>query len=1033
MKQITTKALNNAIEEAIKNAKVLDRGFRDVLDTVSKSAETIKKGIAEVDFSNARNIEKVNSAFEESNKLVEQKIIADRELIKGQSQQNKVQKELQKNLQEEEKTRQQSLKTIQQEEKNRQELLKTQIVQRRATIQEQKEQERLEKLRLKQIAAAKKENDAYKQLARQRTLAQNSFKALAAEFGENSTQAQEALSVFNQLDESFTAINKAAKDGHPFVGRYADAIEEAGIDGQKTNKILVDLKKEQLELNKVIAVQTKLFGKNSAQVKESQDQLKKLDDTIDDIAKSSSKTADEVSNLNKAFKAFASATIVLKAIELIGDLFTSSDSGAAGLQKTLGRLTISISVFIDRVVRGFSFFQNQFLSAINTVKLGFFEFLDSLNTQPINIGGVQVFSGQVVNVTGKLAELRAEQAELGKNTDTLSSIFSGFTDEINKKVEANDKAIDQEFRNIRQNAILRKSVAELAKELEGLARIYDDDSQSLLDREEALDQSIKKQQELNALNLQIARNEENLARLRARASTDSSQAQADLQDAISARIEAETQGLTELNNLRREQNSIRRDIRDLELDFLIDDAENRRQINDRIIANEEETQRRRKVLLEENKRIIEDSFSGQAQAVNKELSDLGKSAIDFNELLKLPTEGLIDFLEPKVGETLAIRILEIIKERRTALQDIADTQKELAESDREIVKTTADIILQEEALKKLREEGADSEKILADLENDRLQQKKLNLQAEIDLLSDGSKTKLELEQELNELLLQEEAKRAAKEKEIADKELEEAKRRREELTNFVREQSVAAASAVINGLISESEAEQDRIQESIDQAQQRNSELLSLSASADSQVSQLAADSLAQQRAIEREKTQALEEEKRKQVRLETVLAGLQAYGANAGQPNAAGKTIADIGVLLAGLTASAGSFYDGTDRLLSSGKGIDNKGGMLNINHPDEMIIQEKLVKQMGYPSRYDVADVFTRYKDGDLIDKQGASATLQQVIVNNNNEEITGEIRALRKEIRKSTDPKVLVDVAKGLIKIRERKGNRVNVYID
>ena len=49
-------------------------------------------------------------------------------------------------------------------------------------------------------------------------------------------------------------------------------------------------------------------------------------------------------------------------------------------------------------------------------------------------------------------------------------------------------------------------------------------------------------------------------------------------------------------------------------------------------------------------------------------------------------------------------------------------------------------------------------------------------------------------------------------------------------------------------------------------------------------------------------------------------MSGLKAYQANAGQPNAATKTIVDVGVLVAGLTAAAGSFYEGTDRLGTNG-----------------------------------------------------------------------------------------------------------------
>lgn len=234
--------------------------------------------------------------------------------------------------------------------------------------------------------------------------------------------------------------------------------------------------------------------------------------------------------------------------------------------------------------------------------------------------------------------------------------------------------------------------------------------------------------------------------------------------------------------------------------------------------------------------------------------------------------------------------------------------------------------------------------------------------------------------------------------------------------------------------MAQSKERQKFVNDEIQEAKTRRTELVRLSASTDSQTSQLAAESLAKKREFERQKTAELEKEKKKQIRLELLLSGLKAYQANAGQPNAATKTIVDVGVLIAGLTAASGSFFEGTDRLGTNGKGIDSKGGMLNVNHPDEMIIQKDLNKKMGYPSRHDVADVFTRYKNGDLLEKgttQGA--TLQTVVVNSDNTEVVNVLKSVKKELRNANNAQLVVDTARAMISIKERKGNRINKYLN
>jgi len=914
---IQDNLLKSTIEDFKKWGEIVKSVENDLVDL----AKLTKQDLLKIDTKNIESLNNLNDSLKDITKGVSV-------LNKAKQEEIKISKDLEKLRQAETKTLVDNQKLLQAEEKTKESINKTRLSENRLLIQEQKERERLEKQQQKQLKSLKDEEDAYKRLSKQRTQAQNEYKRLAVELGEGSDEAQKALSRFNELDETFTSVNKAVKDGRPFVGRYADAIKEAGLDASNTTKILIDLNKEKEELTKTLIKSRKQFGNNSKEVKQYEKQLEKLNETIEEVEKSSKSTERAIDKLTDAVKTLAAATLLLKGLEFITGIFKSSDSGADGLAKTIGRLTISVQVFVDRTVKGFEAFKNNFFSIINTVKLTFFEFIDSLNSTPITIFGKKLFDGQVADVTDSIIKLRKEQKELSKSNTDLSSTYDGLTEEINKKVKANDKAIDQERTNIKQIAILNRQSAELTKNIEELALTYDDDSQALSLRSEKIKEAIEIQKNLNETTLNAAKLEEEAARLRAAASTNDSQAQADYQDAIARRIEVETQGLTELNGILRENNSINRDIRDLELDILIDNTDNRKTINERQIADETIAQKQREELLKENVRIIEESFSKQSDAINKEQADLKRPLLDFNKLLELSSEKLAKYLTDNAGETQAIRVLEILKERRTALQDNLEISQEIKESDNQILKLNEDIALQQEALRQINEDGADAQEVLGELEEKRAENNIENLKKEIKLLEKKNKGEggdslelLEKRKELNDILLKQEDKQAKEEEKLEEERKEKFKQTQDELLNLLD-----------NAL----DARYDRIQANLDKElnaskkQQERLQDLADKGSAD------ALESLQD----EREKEQEIEREKlrkeREQANLQKGIEIFKVLGSNDGD---VAKTIADV-TLLETFIQSLPAFKTGTENTGSNGKGVDGQGGMLSILHPNEGVL---------------------------------------------------------------------------------------------
>jgi hypothetical protein len=78
-------------------------------------------------------------------------------------------------------------------------------------------------------------------------------------------------------------------------------------------------------------------------------------------------------------------------------------------------------------------------------------------------------------------------------------------------------------------------------------------------------------------------------------------------------------------------------------------------------------------------------------------------------------------------------------------------------------------------------------------------------------------------------------------------------------------------------------------------------------------------------------------------------------------------KTLADV-ALLKGFLSQLSSFDVGADRLTEKGKGIDNKGGFLAINHPNEMIMTADENAAMGFRPRSEIVNIVKRFDEGQV-----------------------------------------------------------------
>ena len=182
----------------------------------------------------------------------------------------------------------------------------------------------------------------------------------------------------------------------------------------------------------------------------------------------------------------------------------------------------------------------------------------------------------------------------------------------------------------------------------------------------------------------------------------------------------------------------------------------------------------------------------------------------------------------------------------------------------------------------------------------------------------------------------------------------------------------------------------------------------------------LASESLAKEEELERERTRKIEEEKRKQVRNEMLLAGLKVLSATAGQPNGEAKALTAITALIANVKALP-TFDVGTDNTGKTGRGIDGKGGFHAVLHPNEMVMNSDQTSELakhGYKTRDSILN---------LVKSTNKLKTPNQVVVDNTI--VVSELREVKDAIKslKLEQNDVNYDVMENIIEYYNRKGNR------
>ena len=930
----STQKLVNELEKSVQVSKALLTLHKELQQTVKVSAENLKKGFGSVKTDSSKGLTDFNNKIKETNKLTQENETLTKQEIK-------LQKQLVTNTEKLKNARSKENIEIQ-----KQKILITEA--NRVSKQKAKES-------LKLVGAYERESRRLNDLRKK-------YKNLAVQGKENTKVGQKWLQQITRLDKKLKAIDKTVGQSQREVGSYTDSFKEAlSVTGLFGREIAL--------LQGVLKVAKGVLSTTTAKV--NTNTVATAENTVSKQANAAATgvlaTAQRAYNLVlgastkalKVFKIALASTGVGALVIALGSLitfFTQTQKGAELLERGLTGLTTTLDVITDR-------FSDIGEALIDIFTGDFEEGAKKMSKAFKGIGEeISIEVGEMDKITKSLQLLDKQtsmfiitRARLRKDISELRLFGETETNDINLRIEALQLAFEKEEEIA--NERIRIAKEQVFADITG-----GESAKTRIEAEEFLSEVLAGNSKLTIDNLGFAKsNAEDLA--------ETSGKIAEILNAQAEQFKRQKGEQAKINSLMKERDKGGAK----ELGIL-------QKINKEISKLR---QQRSESKTEESIESLTIKIK-ELEVEQKRLNSLGKEEIKSkNQII-----GLINIENQKLRELKKARSESLTKEDIKRLSDEIDLQEKKVEAISAIASARE---REANALKEI--EKFDKEQELQKIEQDEATVKNINKRAEKELELIEIKRKQELEDE----------NLTASQKELINKrynaQIEDVEKKRiddiksleikaAEDTAKTKLQLAEKGIKIFDTILSKArEKQNEETDKELDVLDTR----IDTVRTAIENGNEGASDSLAELEKQKIEAEQKKEEIRKKEIRDEMLIAGLQAFASNDGN---VGKTLGDVSLLIAALNTLP-SFFDGTEDTGTVQKPLDSNGGRTAILHDNERVLTAKQnapILKAGL-SNEDVSDLVKMHGNGSL----GGTT-----VVANNNKELISEVREMTKAVR-------------------------------
>jgi chromosome segregation ATPase len=936
--------------------------YSQALEKVGKSGEEFAKTF---DKSNAKDIALIDKRVEELNKSLEE--------------QNKVIKDQQKLIDQLNKAKTTTTKKLTEEEKLTERLRKVKAGELDTTIKLRAEITKETAERRRNAKESLEQDNAFKVLEQTYRKQQANVKRLSAEFLKGRKELgltrkeyrnlrkelRKAEKEFKDTAEAYEEISKKAKDGRPFVGRYSEAIKDAGKNFTNT-------------VAKAGVLAAVLSTVVNASVGKSREGLRGLNTTLEQFASTISILA------NRGFQALKIA--FFEARNFIDELKLSIKESIPGpfrskeAQKEINDLKNKISEANEE---------------IKTAKESLLDLSGTLDEISESNSGISRLREQVDRTSDTIASLSIEIEKLVSQEEILEGKTGDGTIPLVEQRKALDELIDTQNRRLGLQRQIATEELKIASErlninlnqVEGFDLLTGSQKEAIV--------TLENLTQVNDDNLEsVKKASDDLATVFSNFKLADSVSQETLDSLAQSLLDFENVNNEVTKNLKKNaqiERQILQDRVEQNLDILIDIFDRQKTATEKVIEDERVTFSKRKELFDQLTKDIRQSLDLQVA----ELQKLTRTTIDVDRLLNIKDLRVLNKELQSLGlsEIAINRFREIILEFKAFNIEANDLGKELKLVNKELQELGGEIIFDEEQLEKLRSfaleraisvrdllQGRDISELTskeldeleklqkdfnkrrADLENqssqDNLEREIENLNKRISVAEEGSEEIINLILERNKKIKElEDAQlddQINREKELTEKRKAELEKRREDTEEFLEK-----VSEIIRGISEAVDEEANkRLQAIDDQINATDQKINDLKEQA-----QLGDEVLEQNLARESKRRAELARERQETeenlARIQAVLSIFESFSANLGaNPDNPGKALADtviqaevIKQLAKGIVG--GFFHEGSEDIGMTDNPLDGLGGMLAMLHSNERVMDRhnnnKTIKKNG------------------------------------------------------------------------------------
>ena len=574
----------------------------------------------------------------------------------------------------------------------------------------------LKKLEADLIAAQMAYTELLKVTSKDANKLKKSLSGLSTATSEQRNEIEKQATQADKLTKAYLKYDKALGATTDELERVKAATREANLIAKNQSKLAANVEGSYNALSAQYSLNKIALNKLSAEERKHNKEAQKLEKTTKGIyeemkrlQEETGKTALNVGNYKEAITGAISetlgfdkvlnvltknpivgvVTLLVGGITLLFKAFQKSERGAQLMARAGGILSGVMSLIVgvvDKLATGI-------ISAFNDPKQAMEDFVQFLKDQIIVrfTGLIGVIQGLGKALTALWKRDLKGLKEAGVETmSALVQSTTGLDKEMREKLVKTVLDAAEAFGElgVAQRALVitqgKLSVA-LAKsnvELEKQRAIADDDIRGFKEREEASAKATAAIEKSARIEISIAKNRLNILdtqiALERKNGADLNQLTADRLEALAAVIDAEGALTVAIIENEAKRGLIRRDQFEQDLDFLIDIADNQKTINERLIADERLTLAERGKIFADTRKLFDESYIEQVRRIE----EWAGKTINANDLVNTSSAVLTNnkVKALNLDEKAGVRLLEIIRDRKTGNQDLADSQRILTEA-----------------------------------------------------------------------------------------------------------------------------------------------------------------------------------------------------------------------------------------------------------------------------------------------------------------------------------------------------------------